>query len=316
LDLVIALVGAQPELEVQGIEAMETIGDARAVAFLEKKLLNKRRDVRMAAAQSMGALPEGGFNLLTNVCLADRDRQVRQAAVWALAQRLDPRAIPVIERALEDRDGDVRQAAALALGVTAGPEAGPSLAAALTDRVSAVRFAAAVALGVTGSQAEAPALLGALRNPDVMTRLGAACGLAFLGMAEGLPVLSEGLRSEVEWHNFAALVGMARLGTPEALREADGRALGGGAELQQLADAVQAGDGARAFARAAGEAGFSSALYAAQALAYFRDPASIPTLEQLCADERAEVRRAARMALRRIRQEGSGAGLEAGSGSR
>ena len=152
------------------------MGSAFAEGALITALEDSDRDVRTAAARSLGRLQsEGAVNALLAALV---NRQVPQALIrWSLLQ-IGETAVPhlrrlmgtsesaeragavqmigilgnasdaeAIEARLRDTSADVREQAAFALGRLGGPRSAAALLLALEDRISTVRVAAATALG-------------------------------------------------------------------------------------------------------------------------------------------------------------------------
>ena len=83
--------------------------------------------------------------------LKDEDGDAREAAVMALGELKDPRAVEPLISALKDENGSVRYRAVMALGELKDPRAVESLISALKDENGSVRWNAAAALNkITG----------------------------------------------------------------------------------------------------------------------------------------------------------------------
>jgi len=113
--------------------------------------------------------------------LRDPDRNLRRAAAESLGAIADPQAVPTLLIALEDEHWSVRCAAATALGRIGSGKALPALAQRLQDEDATVRRAALAALGEIGDPRSAGQLILALSDPglqatavEALRRLGAA----------------------------------------------------------------------------------------------------------------------------------------------
>ena len=148
----------------------------------------------------------------------DENATVRLAAVQALGQQGDPRAIDALGEALRtDTDARVREAAASALGEIDSPRAVPALVAALgSERVTAVRAKIAWALGEIDDTRAVDALTSALRDQAVEVRRQATWALGELESAEAVPALITVLRdSDLETRKQAAWA-LGEIESPEA----------------------------------------------------------------------------------------------------
>lgn len=169
------------------------MGAPRATSALCRALEDPARDVRIAAARSLGRLgvPATAAPLLE--CLVDR--RVPRLIVAQALLTIGPSAVPhlreltlhpdaaeragaleligllgdagdtaVVLRGLRDTSADVREQAALALGRVGAADASAALRAALDDRLPAVRAAAARALGAIGDVAAVDRLVAVARD--------------------------------------------------------------------------------------------------------------------------------------------------------
>jgi len=139
--------------------AMGKIGDPRAVESLIAVLKTGDMQVRKAAAEALdkiGWLPDEGVNGVVywiakkewDRCV-HKDRYVREAAVKALGEIGDPRAVEPLISALKDNEWSVQTAAAEAL-VKIGAPSVELLITSLKDKDRNVRETAAEALDKIG----------------------------------------------------------------------------------------------------------------------------------------------------------------------
>jgi HEAT repeat protein len=113
--------------------------------------------------------------------LVDADRNLRRAAAESLGAIADPQAIPPLLLALEDEHWSVRCAAAGALGKIRSGKSTPALLSRLHDDDQTVRRAAVAALGEVGDIRAAGPLAAALQDAglqgpalEALRRLGSA----------------------------------------------------------------------------------------------------------------------------------------------
>jgi len=132
------------------------------------------------------------------------------------------------------------------------------------------------------------------------SRLAVACALGLLGRTNGLGVIREYLTAEELWQRFACVVGLIRLRTPEALWLLTNRLEDPSPAIRALAAGALAGQGVQALADALNDRSAEVRHYAARALVFFNDPATLPALRRASHDSDAEVRTAAGLAVRRI----------------
>ncbi|HEV2971446.1 MAG TPA: HEAT repeat domain-containing protein [Pirellulales bacterium] len=113
-------------------------GEPRIVAALASPAGIVRREALLALADSkLGPLPANITRLAT-----DEDRQVRAAAVVAIAARRHCQAMEVLRRALADQDLDVRLAAVAGYGLLGGADATAELKRLSTNSAELIRAAA------------------------------------------------------------------------------------------------------------------------------------------------------------------------------
>ncbi len=144
--------------------------------------------------------------------------QRRMAAIHALGERGDPRAVEplirILERDMRARTG-VWAAAIPALGMLGDPAAGEILTSALNKRDDnwLGREMAAEALGRIGDASAVPALVHAARMAD--TRESAIAALARIGTPASAPSLIEALdANEPAETRQRAMDGLRRIGRP------------------------------------------------------------------------------------------------------
>lgn len=158
-----------PEVRAAALGALarldrDDLAPALIAAFGDAAAAVRRRAVELAATTT--AVPLAGLMVLA----ADADDLVAEAACWALGEREDADAVPVLARLVAShRDPLVREAAVAALGAIGDPRGLPSVLAATEDK-PAVRRRAVLALApFDGPEVEA-ALQRALLDRDWQVR--------------------------------------------------------------------------------------------------------------------------------------------------
>ena len=127
-----------------------------------------QEEARRRAAEALGT------------ALNDQDERVRQAAVQALSNMRDPRAIPGLLRALQSSDVSVRQMAVNSLRRFDTDEAIGGLVTAMKDTSPEIRMQAAGALSATTNARAIDALTAALKDSDPRVRERAASSLGHI----------------------------------------------------------------------------------------------------------------------------------------
>ncbi|MBI3967987.1 MAG: HEAT repeat domain-containing protein [Chloroflexi bacterium] len=180
----------------------------------------------MATVLAQLASGEASPSAVVALARYDRRAAVRAAALEALGEMGDPRAIPALVSALQDPDwlvhtvaceelrrfgaaavdqlvlalrhptSGVRVAAAELLGAIGDPTAVSALVRALHDRSSEVVAHAAEALGVLGSESVVPALRERLYVADRDVQIAAAKALGRIGGAAAETALREAMADE------------------------------------------------------------------------------------------------------------------------
>jgi len=144
----------------------------------------------------------------------DEDLGVQVAAVRALAQIADARAVPVLCRWLGEKRliPEIRQQIARALGEIGSAEAVGPLIQALRDEDESVRAAAANALGRIGDARAVEPLIQALRDSNWRVRAAAAKALGRIGDVRAVEPLVQALGDENESVRMAAVKAAVKIG--------------------------------------------------------------------------------------------------------
>jgi HEAT repeat protein len=177
--------------------------------------------------------------------LPDPDRNLRRAAAESLGSIADPQAVPALLLALEDEHWSVRCAAASALGQVRVGKAVQGLLARLHDEDATVRRAVVAALGEIGDARAAGPLTQVLPDPalqsavlETFRRMGAAAlpevERAFSAAGPDVRRLLVDLAGKIEDRRAGKLL-LAALADDSAEVRADAAlALGDGAYLEAV----------------------------------------------------------------------------------
>jgi len=140
---------------------------------------HKRISPRVIAPQEQPSLGPKQASLEGLVkALGDKDPEVREEAVYSLAEMRDERVIAYLAEVLRnDKDEDVRESAAEALGDLRDKRAVAPLVEALRDKDPGVRESVVDALGEIGGEEVVSPLMDALRDGDEDVREAAADAL-------------------------------------------------------------------------------------------------------------------------------------------
>ena len=185
------------------------------LATLEAAMEDPEPAVRLVAVEVFGRLGKDAVEPLLGV-LTDADRQVRCAAVDALAGLMDPRATaPLIVRLNTDGEEEVREHAAWALGESGDPGVIPALVKALSDPYLRVRNASSAALTLLGPGV-LPALRPVLPGDDLPAAIAAANALGALRDGASIPGLLALLARDEPDAGTAAIAALGALGPAAA----------------------------------------------------------------------------------------------------
>jgi HEAT repeat protein len=142
-----------PAVKEAAAQALGAVGGTQVIVeLLTERLTRSDVETRRASVQALTWLEAGSAYHVLIKALGDSDAQVRQGAVAALGEMVDPRSLPVIrDRLLKDTDAGVRGEAAYRLGKFGDRTIVPALrTAAARDPDPAVRRWASWALEQVG----------------------------------------------------------------------------------------------------------------------------------------------------------------------
>lgn len=171
--------------------------------------------VREAAIKALGEI--GNPKAVDSLMKALHDKDVRWAAVEALVKIADPKAIDALIKRLKDKQEDkyVREAAAKALGETGNPKAVGILVEALKDKY--VGWVAAEALGKIGGSEAIGHLIKALKEENEDVRMSVAEVLGKIGASKAVDHLMRALNDESEYVRLSAAGALGKIGDPRAV---------------------------------------------------------------------------------------------------
>ncbi|MFC1856024.1 HEAT repeat domain-containing protein [Thermodesulfobacteriota bacterium] len=188
------------EVEEKSIKFKKMLMTATVEPLIGLLENDEAKEVRAAAAKTLGELNYHRALRPLVAALKDDDEEVREAAANALGYFRDVSAIEQLGFALKDDYAKVRKSAAQALGKYKDSSVVEHLAFALEDDDVYVRRAVVMALKEKGSDAAAfvPALISALNDDDERVRLNAIQALANLSDFLAVRPLIDLLEREVE----------------------------------------------------------------------------------------------------------------------
>ena len=300
-----------PKLAKDVAGVLVLLGHQSVTRELTALLGAPEREKRVAAALALANL--GDKSVLTNLVHAlntGAGSDNRQHLVEALGIIGDATAVPALLAALNDAEEDVRSQSVWSLGNIGEPSAVGPLVQSLADTNFYVRFAAAFALIGLTNPAVQPALEARLDDGELRVRTAAASSLAFHGSARAVPALVAALRCSDDWQRLAAAMSLLRLNSPEARELVAGLNSDRDADLRELARLGLERGPVGALTNMLTQGTDNHRHYAARMLLFFDDPAALPALRGAVRDPRAEVRVAARVALRRLERHASTPGRQ------
>lgn len=189
--------------------------ETETLTNLGRALTDPQAEVRLAAAQALGASRSLLATLPLLGHLDDSNPQVQVAVVRALERLQDPRSIMPLVGKIQDPRSAVRRAVATTLGALGDARVVPGLVLALRDSDSKVRAAAVQALGKTGSKDAIDALSGVLSDDaDPAVQVATLFALAEHNSARTARLVIEALDSPRAATVAAAKQALLRFGPP------------------------------------------------------------------------------------------------------
>jgi HEAT repeat protein len=204
-------------------DLLGAMGSEQAIGTLRGALGDQSRDVRTAAARSLGRLQASAAaeDLVRVFVTADVAHGVAGQALLTLGSA----ALPALRELTRREDPGLREAAVDLLGLLGEPSDSHLLVARLRDSAAEVRASAARALGRLAAEDAAAAVQGALDDRVPFVRAAAARALGEIGGRDAAPALLTLARSDHYDAAQAAAHALARV-DPKLLAEAGREGLG------------------------------------------------------------------------------------------
>jgi HEAT repeat protein len=214
--------------------ALGDMGSPRAVPWLLRGLDDKSRDVRMAAARSLGRI--GAIEAIQPLIEAGVDRRVPRDVVGLALFDIGPAAVPSLLELTGHQEPKVRANAVELVGFLGDPGEAGSLSEGLHDAAAPVRAATAGALGRLGAAAARDALVNALDDRVPSVRVAAARALGQIGGRRALEALLQVARTDEFEPARVAAGSAARIDPAAVVHTAE--APDAGPHLREAADLV------------------------------------------------------------------------------
>ena len=278
-----------------------------AVSALLSVVTDENESVRLAAVQALGELQDPrAIDALVQALKTDTDARVREAAAEALGQIDNPRAVPGLIAALaSEKVPAVREKIAAALGEIGDARAVEPLGAAVRDPEAQVRREVVQALGQLESRAAVPMLIPALKDSDVETRRHAAEALGQLESPDALDALAAATKDADAEVRKEAVEALGQIQDKKALAALSAAVRDSEVEVRRAAvEAIGQLEGLGsvppALLEAVRDADRDVRKEAAEALGQIENEEAVPALIPLTRDTNADVKRAAVEALANI----------------
>ncbi|MFZ4700770.1 MAG: HEAT repeat domain-containing protein, partial [Candidatus Methylumidiphilus sp.] len=185
------------------------------VSVVAGKLGDKNENVRQAAIQALASMSAKEQVPAIAKLLTD-DEDVRLAAIQALAKLGAKEQVPaIVNRLLHDNQDSVRQTAIKALVALDAKEQVPVFTSRLGDLNEDTRIWAIKTLAALGAKEQVPAIAQGLEDPSSHVRQAAVRGLAVLDAKAFTPAIAARLKDGYEYVRGAAIDALAELGAME-----------------------------------------------------------------------------------------------------
>lgn len=189
-ELLLALADENPAISVAAQRFAAAAPGAGVTKVLVEEYPRCAAPVKVAILNVLGQRGDRSAASVTLGALAEPDREVRKAAVVALARLAQSQAIPQLVATLEQaRDDAMKEAVLEALSAMSDAGADAGIAAHLDSAPASVQTTLLTALARRRAHAQAPQMLKALDNPDASVRVAAAEALQEIGGPELAPEL-------------------------------------------------------------------------------------------------------------------------------
>jgi HEAT repeat protein len=285
------------------VENLPNLDEALVLPVLKTAIRDESAKIRAAAAQSLGHLESVSAVPDLLRAMTDSDTWVRYYTARALGRIRSPESMDVLANALRsDPANQVRIAAADALGSIGGRRTVSLLAPYVNSEDHDLSQAALMALGVVGHPDAFQPILSALRSSEPEQRLVAVRAMAARRDQEAVEALQWAASAESnEAVAEAAIEELARMATPDSiaslLRIASDRRL-----RERVIDQISRLGRTHLNLIKAGLSNpqLETRRAVVEALGRMKNPEASEALITALDDERAEVRLAALLALRRL----------------
>ena len=305
--------GPQPEARPQprprpsGSRSSESAASAAAIAGLVGAISDTDVEVRRAAISALGELEDPrAIEALMQALRSDEDAEVRKTAAWALGQLEDERAVAALTTALrQDSEVEVRKMSAWALGQIEDEAAVEALGAALGDRSAEVRSTSVWALGQIEAPASVRFLIPLLKDTDANTRKQTAWALGQIESREAVAPLSAIIGDENVEVRETVVWALGQIEDPAAAGALAGALKDPRADVRRkavwaLGQLDELAAAPPALIEALRDEDRDVRVGAAHALGELEDPAAVPALREAARGEDATLRRTAVRALAEI----------------
>lgn len=291
----------------QAAAPQQARGGDTAVPALLSVVNDENAAVRLAAIQALGQQGDPrAIDALVQALRTDTDARVRQAAAEALGEIQSPRAVPGLMAALgSEKVAAVRAKVAWALGEIDDPRAVESLGAAVRDPEVQVRREVVWALGELETPSAVPMLIPALRDSDTETRQRAAEALGHLESPDAIDALSAATKDAEAEVRKNAVAALGEIGDKRALAALSAAVRDSEVEVRReaisaIGNLEDLGSAPPALLAAVRDEDREVRRAAAEALGQIEDEAAVPALISLTRDSNVDVKRAAVEALAEI----------------
>lgn len=213
----------EPEKSSVGTASTDKVGK-----YIED-LKDENRTIREAAVKALGELGDArAVDPLIEVLKGDSDSGIRESAAISLGMIKDERALVPLLEALQGEDEHARSGAANGLGWLGDPRSVDALNQALQDEFYEVRGLAAMSLGFIKDPSSVDPLIDALKDDRFEVRINAVVALGEIGDKKAIDPLVSALQDENEAVRAAAKGALQNLGWVEGSTKTPGASNGNG----------------------------------------------------------------------------------------
>ena len=297
-------------VRLDAAKALNRISGSASAEYLAGALAAGKADLRGQAAESLVKIGKPAIASLVNL-LSNPDPGVRLAAVKALGEIGDGRAVEFLTRELDDREDNIYLEAAVAL-IKTGRPAVSRLVTLLGDQKILVRTLSQKALSVIGEPAVAP-LISVLGDENPVVRKLAAESLGRIADPRAKEPVSKLLEDKDALVRKAAREALGRITGPLQTRttmdmmRGAGRAISSGFTAQEKTESPDT----RTLIEMLKDPDVNNRWQAAEALGKLREPKAVEALIERLTDKYLLVREESARSLTRIGEPSIGPLIEA-----